>query len=353
MKEAVTPPLRNFWYPILDAHDLPQTGKLLRIKRFSTPLVVWCSEDGTISCFEDRCAHRGAPLGLGKVDGECLRCPYHGFSYDSQGNCIHVPALAPEDRIPAGLHVTTYSVREEHGYLWMWWGSDTPAREIPFFDELKTAEHPKSVSEIYPSRFHRLMESHLDGYHIDHLHGNVSPQLGPYIHNMKTEVWPKNIRLTTQYARQAGGKVSSTVINHLLFPNLALSQGVEAKMWNVIASCPIDDENTWFMVRFYFAPFRWPALGSIFHGLFRFYIHRILLPQDFAVQKEQNPRDIGLGRDKLISADRGIVEYWKMLREELEFSSTSSMSSPLEEPNSKATPGAVDMASRDYQTKDI
>ena len=312
-----TPIVENFWYPILDSHSLPNSQKILRLKRFDRNLVLWADSNGKITCMDERCAHRGAPLGLGSVEGNCIRCPYHGFTYNRSGECTQIPAQGSK-KVPAHFRVKTYPIRIEHGFVWMWWGNEEPSSNIPFFEELRSEDHPVCVSVKYPSAFYRLMESNLDGYHIDHLHANVSPKaLGPIVKDVEVEVTDRLIHATTRYQAKEEGKTSTTVVNQVLFPNLALSLGVEAKMWNVIGCVPMDRENSWFMIRFYFKPFRWPLVGPLFAKIFSYYVEHILLPQDFAVQREQWPRDTGIGHDKFIHADKGVAAYLKMLQQEL------------------------------------
>src|SRR5262245_54784730 len=167
--------VENFWYPILDAHTLPhdafKRGKPLRIKRFNKNLLLWNNAEGKLVCMEDKCAHKGVPLGLGRIIDGCIECPYHGMRYSDAGQCVHIPASRPDQTIPSNFGLQTNPVRVEHDFVWMWWGTERPTAEIPFYPEV--AAHPAqplACSKVYPASFYRLMESNFDGYHVDHLH---------------------------------------------------------------------------------------------------------------------------------------------------------------------------------------
>jgi len=81
----------NQWYGILDARQLKET-KPLGVTRMGEKLVLWRCDDGVIGCAADCCAHRGAQLSLGKVHGDAVHCPFHGFGYDASGRGVVIPA---------------------------------------------------------------------------------------------------------------------------------------------------------------------------------------------------------------------------------------------------------------------
>ncbi len=310
--------MKNAWYPILDANDLPRSQKIVRLKRFHTPMILWRESTGKLVAMEDRCAHKGAPLGLGKVKNDCIACPYHGIEFDAEGDCSHVPALGRE--APRHLRVKTFSVREQFGFVWLWWGEKTPSAEVPFFPELAAREkHVKAYSCHYPASFHRVMESNSDGYHIDHLHKHFSPRLGPVIHSQRSELRGRFIRVTTLFKEESSASETKELINEILFPHSCMAHSPQHSMYNVISCAPIDDENTWFMVRFYLRPLEIPYVGRALIGGLNLISHFLLAPADFAMQSWQSPKETGLGSDKpLAFADAGMIEYWKMLQRELQ-----------------------------------
>jgi hypothetical protein len=69
--------------------------------------------------FEDRYCHRGAPLSIGKHEGDFIRCMYHGLKYDMAGKCVEAPG---QERIHPRARVWTFAVQERNRWLWVWMG---------------------------------------------------------------------------------------------------------------------------------------------------------------------------------------------------------------------------------------
>lgn len=111
----------NQWYPILQTSEI-QREKPTGVRRMGEELVLWRDLDGTLVCQTARCPHKGANIGDGRLKGNTVECPYHGFRFDAEGTCKVVPALGAGARIPASLKLRTYPVREQHGLVWLWWG---------------------------------------------------------------------------------------------------------------------------------------------------------------------------------------------------------------------------------------
>ena len=83
--------LRRFWQPVVRSQDLTP-GKAAPIRVMSEDFTLYRGESGTTHALAFRCAHRGTQLSTGWVEGDNLRCRYHGWTYDSSGQCVHQPA---------------------------------------------------------------------------------------------------------------------------------------------------------------------------------------------------------------------------------------------------------------------
>ena len=95
----------DHWYPIAWAEEV-RPGKALGRRFAGQPIVLYRGKEGRVFALEDRCAHRQVPLHLGVVDGEHLKCHYHGWAYDQTGKCVDVPYLPREagrQRLPNGV----------------------------------------------------------------------------------------------------------------------------------------------------------------------------------------------------------------------------------------------------------
>ena len=115
----------DFWYPMAWSEEL-RAGKTLARRFAGEPVVLFRGKSGQVFALEDRCAHRQVPLSLGVVEGETLKCGYHGWTYNCAGACIDVPYLGRE-RLPNG--VKAYPAREVDGLIFIFPGNSALAEE--------------------------------------------------------------------------------------------------------------------------------------------------------------------------------------------------------------------------------
>ena len=109
----------DHWYPLAWSHEL-KPGKALGRRFAGQPVALIRGKGGQVFALEDRCAHRQVPLHLGVVEGEQVRCHYHGWAYDRTGRCTEVPYLGKE-RLPNG--VKSYPCREIDGMVFIFPGA--------------------------------------------------------------------------------------------------------------------------------------------------------------------------------------------------------------------------------------
>lgn len=116
-------PLNCWWVAATSAEvgSQPLARRLL-----DRNVVLFRTAGGVVTALEDRCPHRGAPLSRGRVFGEEIICPYHGFRYGTGGRCTHIPT---QDHIPPALSVTAYPICEFGPYVWIWMGEPSAADE--------------------------------------------------------------------------------------------------------------------------------------------------------------------------------------------------------------------------------
>jgi phenylpropionate dioxygenase-like ring-hydroxylating dioxygenase large terminal subunit len=108
--------MRHQWWPVarLDELTKPVAATLLGEK-----LVVYRTESGRIAVQSSRCPHRGGNFSIGKVHGESIACPYHGWQFSSEtGRCTRVPSLADQSKIPPQAAIKTYPAIARYGHVW-------------------------------------------------------------------------------------------------------------------------------------------------------------------------------------------------------------------------------------------
>jgi vanillate O-demethylase monooxygenase subunit len=108
--------LRDYWYVAAwsdEVRKVPLARTLL-----DEPIVLFRRSDGNVVALEDRCAHRRLPLSEGTVEGDVIRCAYHGLVYDCEGVCTKIPGQAR----PRGVRVKRYPVVERDLFVLVWMG---------------------------------------------------------------------------------------------------------------------------------------------------------------------------------------------------------------------------------------
>jgi phenylpropionate dioxygenase-like ring-hydroxylating dioxygenase large terminal subunit len=113
----------DYWYPVAWSDEL-RVGRTLARHFAGEPIVLYRGSTGRVFALEDRCAHRQVPLHLGVVSGDELKCHYHGWAYDSSGNCVDVPYLG-KCRLPNG--VKSYPACEVDGLIFVFPGDPSLA----------------------------------------------------------------------------------------------------------------------------------------------------------------------------------------------------------------------------------
>ena len=160
--------IRNAWYCAALSHEIDHAplGRVF----LNEPVVMYRTQNGTAVALEDRCCHRRAPLSKGKIEGDNLRCGYHGFLYDKAGQVIWVPG---QDKVPPNAHVRAYPLVEKHGWLWIWMGDPALAdvAKVPAF-HWYDAQGWAAVGDHMPvgANYFLLVDNLLDLSHLAFLH---------------------------------------------------------------------------------------------------------------------------------------------------------------------------------------
>ncbi|MDA0162317.1 aromatic ring-hydroxylating dioxygenase subunit alpha [Solirubrobacter ginsenosidimutans] len=125
--------LRHCWHPVAYTHAVKDTPHHTRL--LGEDLVIWRDSGGTPHALRDLCIHRGTALSLGRVVGDRIMCPYHGWQYGSDGVCTHIPQLEDPTKVPGKARVDAFATQERYGHIWV--ALETPARyDLPDIPEL-------------------------------------------------------------------------------------------------------------------------------------------------------------------------------------------------------------------------
>jgi phenylpropionate dioxygenase-like ring-hydroxylating dioxygenase large terminal subunit len=118
----------NFWYAAARASEV--TDQPLRRRMLGQDFVLFRDSAGLAHCLSNTCSHRGGSLAGGKVKGDCVQCPYHGWQFDGEGNCTRIPSLGVNAKIPGRTRIDAYPTVERYGLVFAFLG-DVPEAERP------------------------------------------------------------------------------------------------------------------------------------------------------------------------------------------------------------------------------
>lgn len=121
--------MRQYWIPILLSEELPEPDcPPVRVRLLSERLIAFRDTEGKLGLIDEFCAHRGVSLWFGRNEEGGIRCPYHGWKYNTKGECVEVPSEPDESGFCSRIRLTAYSLEEKGGVIWAYMG---PPEEKP------------------------------------------------------------------------------------------------------------------------------------------------------------------------------------------------------------------------------
>lgn len=318
--------LENFWYAVEHSQTLQRQPISLQLlnKRY----VLFRDQAGTAHALVDSCAHRGASLGGGWVEGNCIRCPYHGWSYNSEGRCVRIPADSEGTTIPAKAQLAVLPAVERHGFIWIFPGETDKADPnlIPPFPEFGQPGWRTVQGEYsWDAHFSRVVEAGLDTSHAPFVHkpffpnrddASVHPlEITTTEHSVSTHQQvkpPKRLGLLKYIIKKDRKHSSSTLTSYLPCINrIAIDFNWRGYQYIYFASnIPVSDDETltkWIGIR-NFLPQAWADKNSIKNTVETY-------EEDKAVVETQprTPSWVTQGEDLLLASDQLILAYRKSL----------------------------------------
>ena len=161
----------NFWYAAELSGKV--TDEPVGVRMLGQDFVLFRDTAGGVHCLSNVCAHRGAALADGKVQGDCVECPYHGWQFNSAGRCTVVPSLGAESKIPQRARVDSYPTVEQYGIIFAFLG-DLPEAERPPIMEIQEwgqeGWRPTTIVFDWDFDYKRSLENALDPSHNEFVH---------------------------------------------------------------------------------------------------------------------------------------------------------------------------------------
>ncbi len=329
--------LRRYWQPVCLVSELTEETPKKRVRIMDEELVVFRLplKEGVqqvrYGCVAEHCSHRGTSLYYGFVEDDGIRCPYHGWKYDTDGKCIEQPFERNPEFKNKICH-PSYPVEKMSGLLFIYMGPPEKKPLLPRWDVLVRTDGTRAI-EVHPvlnCNWLQAMENSVDTLHTYYLHAHSMKQRGLrggeyYYRPIEDYSWDLCEWGIIKRCTYGGDRPEKEIRPPLVFPNiLRIPQGVtEALHWRV----PIDDFHTQIYVMLFEPskdgqaveqPEEPPVirLDSLMtpegeHQMTSF-------PSQDKMAWETQGGIFDRSRENLGTSDGGIAMYRKMLREQIE-----------------------------------
>jgi len=161
--------LRSIWQPVYHSADIaPGSAKPLRI--MGEALALYRGASGALHLVDGLCPHRGTRLSAGRVEGDAIRCFYHGWKFDAAGQCVEQPA--EESRFCAKVRIRSYPVREYLGLVFAFLGEGAPPA-FPLYPEFECFDGLLEIDSYQRGcNYFQNLENALDMSHVGFVHGD-------------------------------------------------------------------------------------------------------------------------------------------------------------------------------------
>nr|MDP9114058.1 Rieske 2Fe-2S domain-containing protein [Acidobacteriota bacterium] len=151
--------LRRFWYPVSRVADL-QPGRAIVVKLLSEKFTLYRGETGEFHLTEFSCPHRQTQLSVGYVEGDSIRCLYHGWKFGADGKCIERPA----DGSSGNIKIRAYPTREYLGLVYVFIG-DGSEPHFPPYPGFTSEGIVETFRQHFPCNYFQSWENDWDIFH--------------------------------------------------------------------------------------------------------------------------------------------------------------------------------------------
>ena len=225
--------VRTAWYVAAWDREV-EPGRILARTIIDQPLVIYRTGDGGLVALEDRCCHRFAPLSLGRLEGDDLRCMYHGLKFGPDGRCIEIPG---QKQIPQSAFVRRYPVQQSGSWVWVWMGDEAAAdpHAVPPSIALGDPGYRLKASHIdYDAHYLLIDDNLLDLSHLSFAHAktigmdmpqwaDLRPRMTPLERGLRFERWHTD-HPPRGFMKKLGDRLDVWTTYDFLFPGIFLQR---------------------------------------------------------------------------------------------------------------------------------
>lgn len=248
--------MRQYWIPACLSSELEAGAPPMRLMLLGEQLLAFRDKQGRVGIMDHRCPHRSASLFFGRMEGDGIRCVYHGWKFDAEGNCLDQPNLPPDQKFCDRVKADAYKVTERGGLVWTYMG---PREQPPPMSDIESLALPEGERVV---RCHQrecnwlqalegdIDTSHFSFLHLGSLEADEIPADSLHRYNLIDRAPRYRVKDTdwgTMYTayRSAGNAQVYHRFSHFIFPFVTLppdgtfADHIQGGIW-----VPMDDTHT-------------------------------------------------------------------------------------------------------------
>jgi len=257
--------MRRFWIPGLMEEEVAEPdGAPVKLRLLGEDLVAFRDTDGRVGVLDAHCPHRKVNLFFGRNEECGLRCVYHGWKFDVDGNCVDMPSEPEATNFARKVTTTACLTSVRGGVVWIYMGPKDAIPELPQFEwSYLPADRTAAIKRLQQCNWAQAVEGGIDSSHISFLHANLG-DAGRGNFNLKRESFalsdrhPKFFLADTDCGIQIGARreaeggqyywrITQALLPFytMIPPTMEDGTSSDGIPFGGHAWVPIDDENTW------------------------------------------------------------------------------------------------------------
>jgi phenylpropionate dioxygenase-like ring-hydroxylating dioxygenase large terminal subunit len=163
---------RQYWLPAILAEELPENDcPPVRVKLLGEPMIAFRDTDGRYGLIEEFCAHRRVSLWFGRNEECGIRCPYHGWKFDVEGNCVEIPSEPEDGTFKEEVGLKAYPLIKVGEVLWTYMGDPANRPPEPEWEfATVTPDQTVTTKRVQENNWLQALEGGIDSSHVSWLH---------------------------------------------------------------------------------------------------------------------------------------------------------------------------------------
>ncbi|MCL6442438.1 MAG: aromatic ring-hydroxylating dioxygenase subunit alpha [Alicyclobacillus sp.] len=250
--------LRCYWIPALLVDELPYPDcPQVRVKLLGEDLIAFRDSNGRVGLVDEYCPHRRVSLFYGRNEECGIRCAYHGWKFDVEGNCVDLPSEPAESNFKSKIRIKSYPCEERGGIIWTYMGDPAHKPELPEQEWMMVRDSQRYISKkIQECNYFQALEGGIDSSHVSILHSGSVANLGVSKQSkspslLAQDTAPRFEVIETEYGLLIGARRDADEENHywritqFIMPWYTMIPPFGGAPRGGHAWVPMDDEHCW------------------------------------------------------------------------------------------------------------